>query len=107
MEPLCGDRFFERLGFDAGRLGFGVRSSNSLRILSSRFLAGEFSAGLEFGARLCFPAFKDEIAQKKDGIVRLNLLVMPFDNGLIHFLSRLKRPLAISDDIEVRKVTKW
>src|SRR3989338_8821805 len=51
-----------------------------------------------------FPAFKDEVAQKENCIVRLDSLIVLSDDRFIHFLSRLKRPLAISDDIEVRKV---
>ena len=51
-----------------------------------------------------FPAFKNEIAQKKDRIIRLNSFVMPFNDRFIHFLNRLKRPFAITDDIEMRKV---
>jgi hypothetical protein len=51
-----------------------------------------------------FSAFKDKVAQKENCIVRLNPFVMPLDNRFIHFLSRLKRPLAIADDVEVRKV---
>ena len=51
-----------------------------------------------------FSAFKNEVAQKENCIVRLNPLIVLSDDRFIHFLSRLKRPLAISDDIEVRKV---
>src|SRR3989338_891366 len=51
-----------------------------------------------------FPAFKDEVAKKENCIVRLNPLIVLSDDGFIHFLSRLKRPIAISDDIEMRKV---
>src|SRR3989338_2482035 len=49
-------------------------------------------------------AFKNEVAEKEDRIIGLNSFIMPFDNRFIHFLSRLKRPLAIANDIEVRKV---
>ena len=51
-----------------------------------------------------FPTFKDEVAQKENCIVRLNPLIMLADDRFIHLLGRLKRPLAISNDIEVRKV---
>ena len=50
------------------------------------------------------PAFEDEIAQKENRIVRLNSFVMPFDDRFIHFLSRLKKPFAIANNVEVRKV---
>jgi len=49
-------------------------------------------------------AFKNEVTEKEDRIIRFNSFIMPFDNRFIHFLSRLKRPLAIANDIEVRKV---
>ena len=51
-----------------------------------------------------FAAFKDEVAQKENSIVRLNPLIVLSNDRFIHFLSRLKRPLAISDDIEVREM---
>jgi len=51
-----------------------------------------------------FSTFEDEITQKENCIVRLNPLIVLSDDRFIHFLSRLKWPLAISDDIEVRKV---
>ena len=51
-----------------------------------------------------FPTFKDEVAQKEDRIVWLNSFVMPFNDRFIHFFSRLKRPLAIANDIKMRKV---
>ncbi len=51
-----------------------------------------------------FPAFKDEVAQKKDRIVGLNSFVMLANDRFIHFLGRFKRPLAITDDVEMRKV---
>ena len=57
------------------------------------FLNSAFLAALEY-----------EVTQKKYRIVGLNSFVMPFDNRFIHFPSRLKRPLAISNDIEMRKV---
>jgi hypothetical protein len=48
-----------------------------------------------------FPAFKDEVTQKEDRIVGLNSFVMLANNRFIHFLRRFKRPLAITDDIEM------
>src|SRR3989338_3182225 len=51
-----------------------------------------------------FPAFKDKVAQKENCIVRLNPLIVLSDDRFIHFLSRLKRPIAISDDIEMREM---
>jgi hypothetical protein len=48
-----------------------------------------------------FPAFKDKITKKENCIVRLNPLIVLSDDRFIHFLSRLKRPLAITDDIEM------
>jgi hypothetical protein len=51
-----------------------------------------------------FPAFKDEVAQKENCIVRLNPLIMFADDRLIHLLNRLKRPPAILDDISVREM---
>jgi hypothetical protein len=49
-------------------------------------------------------AFKNKITEKKDSIFRLHPLIMFANDRLVHLLSRLKRPLAISDDIEVRKM---
>jgi hypothetical protein len=49
-------------------------------------------------------AFKDEITKEEDRIVRLNPLVMPFDDSFVHFLGCFKRPLAIANDIEMREV---
>jgi hypothetical protein len=51
-----------------------------------------------------FPAFKDKVAQKENRIIRLNSFVMPANDRFIHFLSRLKRPFAIRNDIKMRKV---
>ena len=51
-----------------------------------------------------FPTFKDEVAQKENCIVRLNPLIMFADDRFIHFLSRLKRPFAIANNIEMRKM---
>jgi len=51
-----------------------------------------------------FTAFEDEITQKEDCIVRLYPLIMPVNDRFIHFLSRLKRPFAIGNDIKMRKV---
>ena len=51
-----------------------------------------------------FPAFKYEVAQKEDRVVGLNSFVMLTNDRFIHFLCRLKRPLAIANDVEVRKV---
>ncbi|MEK7877171.1 MAG: hypothetical protein AAB325_13375, partial [Pseudomonadota bacterium] len=51
-----------------------------------------------------FPSFEYKITQKEDRIVGFNSLVMFSDDRFIHFLCRLKRPLAIANDIEMRKV---
>ena len=51
-----------------------------------------------------FSAFKDEITQKKDCIIGFNSFVMLANDRFIHFLNRLKRPFAIANDIEVRKM---
>jgi len=51
-----------------------------------------------------FPAFKDEVAQKEDSILRLHPLIMLADDHLVHLLDRLKRPIAIPDDIEMREM---
>jgi len=48
-----------------------------------------------------FPAFKDKIAEKENSVLGLDPLVMLTNNRFIHFFGCLKRPLAISDDIEV------
>ena len=51
-----------------------------------------------------FTTFKNEIAEKKYGVLRLHPLVMLSDNSLIHFLDRYKRSITITNDIKMRKV---
>ena len=47
---------------------------------------------------------KNKVAEEEDGILRLNPLIMLADDRLVHLLDRLKRPTAISNDIEVREM---
>jgi hypothetical protein len=51
-----------------------------------------------------FPAFKDKITKKENSVLGLNSFIMPFDDRFIHFLSRLKRPFAVGNDVEMRQV---
>ncbi len=54
------------------------------------------------------PAFlaslKYKIPKKEYGVVRLNSFIMLEDDRFVHLLNRLKRPVAISDNIEVREM---
>ena len=51
-----------------------------------------------------FPTLKYKVSEKEDGILRLDPLIMLANDCLIHLLDRLKRPVTIPDDIEVRKM---
>ncbi len=51
-----------------------------------------------------FAAFKYKISEKEDSILRFHPLIVLADDGLVHLLDRLKRPVAIPDDIGVRKM---
>ena len=50
------------------------------------------------------PPLKYKAPEKEDGILRLDPLIMLANDCLIHLLDRLKRPVTIPDDIEVRKM---
>src|SRR3989338_5638371 len=51
-----------------------------------------------------FPSLKYKVSEKEDGILRLDPLIMLANDCLIPLLDRLKRPVTIPDDIEVRKM---
>ena len=51
-----------------------------------------------------FPALKNEITKEKHGVLRLHPLVMLADDRLMHFLNSCKRSIAVSNDINMRKV---